>query len=143
MKHEWKNYGDVSPWHGQLWLRVGGEDWAECVEIIGPGDFECLADNQIMIEFGSVFISPQWADWQSALECVGFEFNGPPEFMTLAMSFHAYRGQEYDTYQPRQIVQFGAKPEIESMPSWVDPLKADIVLHGNTKPENYIAGILI
>jgi len=130
--NEWTNFGDISPWHGQLWVKNAHvdntDDFAECIEIIGPG-YLGLSDNQLMIVHGSIYMpidDPERV--KSALDCTG-DTPSMANWITLMLAFHAYYGIEPDAYFPQEIVQIG-KSE--------GGLTADVILHGNAKIENYL-----
>lgn len=89
------NFGDMSAQHGQFWIARGGDDYAECVEIIAGSDIG-LAENQYRIEKGSIYFSPD--NWDAALSVVGFDKIGPPEYLEIAYAFNAYMGFERDTW---------------------------------------------
>ena len=128
---QFKNFGDVSPEHGQTWLAYGDTDYANCVEVMSGADIG-LADNQYRIESGSIYFSP--SHWDSALDVIGCDRIGPPTYDEVALAFHAFAG--FDEYWFRVIVQIGAKPD-----DWTarqDAPKADTVLHGNTKISRYL-----
>lgn len=139
MESDWQNLGDVNPEHGQLWIKPGGDDYAEYVETIGPGDLESLGDNQLLILRGSIYFSPD--HWQAALECCD-ALNGragPPDYLDVARAFHAYHGGDLDTWGGETVVQVGRAPgDAGSWRHHVEPRAADVVLHGNAKIARYI-----
>lgn len=134
MCNEWRNYGDVSPEHGQTWIRYGDYDYAECVEILSGSDIG-LADNQYMIERGSIYFSPD--RWDDAMSCCDTGIYGPPEFADIAYAFHAYQGMERDTWGGFAIVQIG-----KTVDDWTAQGTTcdspDIVLHGNASIARYL-----
>jgi hypothetical protein len=140
MKHHintWTNFGDVSPWHGQLWINNAcvdnDSDFAEVVEIIGPSDLESLAYNQLLIIQGSIYMPLDDRDKvKSALDIVG-KTPSLATWIDLALAFHAYHG--IDQYQ-QEVVQIGSKLDLKGMWGFVE--ESDIVLHGNAKIENYL-----
>ena len=129
----YRNFGDSSIWHNQIWVKYGGDDYAECVETIGNSDLENLADNQLRIEVGSIYFSPR--NWDSALGCCGVDRIGPPEYFEVAYAFKAYQGVDSDWVE---VVQFGKKPVVDFMryPWNVEP--ANTILHGNKSAVKYL-----
>jgi hypothetical protein len=131
----YQNFGDVSPQHGQTWISPeGGDDCAPVVEINSGSDIG-LADNQYMIERGSIYFFPN--NWNNALACCGIDRIGPPEFLEIAYGFKAYQGFDRDTWGGFEIVQIGRKPDdwTASGTTCTDP---DKVLHGNTSIRRYL-----
>ena len=140
---EWTNFGDVSPWHGQLWIKNAfvdsTEDFAECVQTIGPGVLECLADNQLLIEVGSIYMPlHDKAKVKSALDVIG-KTPSLATWIDLALAFHAYWGMERDSWNGATVLQIGTELDTTCLRSGVDPMESDIVLHGNNKLQNYLA----
>ena len=141
MTNGWVSYGDISPWHGQLWIKAPeseDQDFAECVEIIGPGDFEILAENQVMIVRGSIYMpldDPK--RMKAALDCAGSDIE-TASWIEKAYACNAYHGIDPDTYGGKAIVQIGAKPGDVLSRRAIEPETPDITLHGNAKLENYI-----
>ena len=131
---EYENFGDVSPQHGQTWIRYGGDDYADCVEILSGSDVG-LADNQYMIRRGSVYFSP-WA-WDSAMSCCDTGIYGPPTYADIAYAFNAYQGIDLDTWGGFEIVQIGAKPD-DFCARGTTCDSPDKILHGNTCIEKYL-----
>jgi hypothetical protein len=138
---EWTNFGDISPWHGQLWIKNAfvdnTDDFAEVVEIIGPYDLESLAYNQLMIIQGSIYIPlHDEAKVESALDVIG-KTPSLATWIDLALAFHAYAGVEYDF---EEVVQVGANLDLKRRQELYNGSanEADIILHGNTKIENYL-----
>lgn len=134
MPTEYENFGDVSPQHGQTWIRYGGDDYADVVEILSGSDAG-LADNQYMIRQGSIYFSPQ--NWDSAMACCDTGIYGPPTYADIAYAFNAYQGFDLDTYGGFEIVQVGSKPD-DWTASGTTCESPDVVLHGNASIENYI-----
>lgn len=134
MESAWTNYGDVSPQHGQTWIRRGGDDYADCVTILSGSDIG-LADNQYMIERGSIYFSPD--NWNSALDCCDSGIYGPPEYLDVAYAFQAYQGIERDTFDGFAIVQVG-----KTLDDWTargaSCEEPDCVLHGNASISRYL-----
>lgn len=133
--NDWTNFGDVSPWHGQLWIRDAfvdsTDDFAEVIEIIGPGSFQGLADNQILIVRGSIYIPiDDKAKVANALDCIG-KTHSLATWIDLALAFRAYHGIDPDIYCPQEVVQVGAIDTGEGLP-------ADVVLHGNASIKSYL-----
>lgn len=128
------NFGDISPDHGQTWIAPGGDDYADCVEIISGSDIS-LADNQYMIQSGSIHFSP--SNWNAALKTVGFDVIGPPEYLEIAYAFNTYQGYDRDLWHGFEIVQIGkiADDWCASGTTCDDP---DKVLHGNASICKYL-----
>lgn len=129
------NFGDISPEHGQVWIANDGDtDFAPVVEILSGSDIG-LADNQYRIERGSIYFSPR--DWDAALATIGFDMIGPPDFLTVALAFHAYGGFDRDTFGGFEIVQVGKRPDdwTASGTTCEDP---DTILHGNASIARYL-----
>ena len=131
---DWTNFGDVSPYHGQLWIkdaRVDNDsDFAECVEIINASEFGG-ADNVYMITRGSIYIPDDKTKRKSALDCI----DKTPSLATwidLALAFHAYHGVEPDTWGGITNVQIGKAKEARNT------ISIDVVLHGNASIRRYI-----
>jgi hypothetical protein len=134
MLNDYENFGDVSPQHGQTWIRFGGDDYADVVEILSGSDAG-LADNQFMVRRGSVYFSPQ--NWDSAMSCCDTGIYGPPTYAHIAYAFYAYEGFDQDSYGGFEIVQVGSKPDdFCAMGTTCD--SPDTVLHGNASIEKYI-----
>ena len=130
------NFGDVSPEHGQIWIaNEGDSDFAPVVEILSGSDIG-LADNQYMIQRGSIYFSPD--NWNAALACLGVDRIGPPEFLEIAYAFNAYQGFDRDTYGGFEIVQVG-----KTLDDWTARgttcTEPDRVLHGNASIKRYLA----
>ena len=132
---QYENFGDVSPEHGQTWIRYGGNDYADCVTIISGSDIG-IADNQYMIEAGSIYLSPD--NWDSALSCCDTGIYGPPEYHQVAYAFFAYMGMDRDIYGGFEIVQVGAKPD-DWTARGTTCEEPDTVLHGNASIEKYLS----
>lgn len=129
------NYGDVSPEHGQEWIAYGGDDYAEIVTIRSGSDLQ-LADNQYMIERGTIYFSPN--NWDSALSIYGFnEQVGPPEYWQVAVAFNAYQGFDRDCWRGFEIVQVGKHPD-DWTASGTTCENPDVTLHGNASIEIYL-----
>ena len=135
MLESWINFGDVSPDYGQTWIRYGGDDSADCVTIVSGSDVG-LADNQYMVERGSIYFSP--ANWNAALACCDSGIYGPPTYDEIAYAFHAYQGMDRDVWGGFAIVQIGARPD-----DWTARGSTcespDVVLHGNASIRRYLA----
>ena len=137
---EWTNFGDVSPWHGQIWIKNAfadsTEDFAECVQTIGSMEIECLADNQLLIEVGSIYMPlHDSAKVKSALDVIG-KTPSLATWIDLALAFHAYSGIEVD-YQ--HVIQIGKELDTTCQRIGADTTDSDIVLHGNAKIKNYLS----
>lgn len=128
------NFGDISPDHGQTWIAFGGDDYAVCVEIISGSDIS-LADNQYLIKRGSIYFSPH--NWNAALEAVGFDIIGPPEYLEIAYAFNVYHGYDRDHWGGFEIVQIG-KIVNDWCASGTACAEPDKVLHGNTSISRYL-----
>ena len=134
MLDSFENFGDVSPSYGQTWIRYGGADYAECVTIIAGSDVG-LADNQYMIERGSIYFSP--VNWDSALSCCDSGIYGPPTYAEVAYAFNACQGMDRDTFGGFAIVQIGKKPDDWTARGTTCDTP-DIVLHGNASIKKYL-----
>ena len=141
---EWTNFGDVSPWHGQIWIKnppvesayIPLEDFAECVQTIGSMEIECLADNQLLIEVGSIYIPlHDKSKVESALDIIG-KTPSLATWIDLALAFHAYSGVEVD-YQ--HVIQIGKGLDTTCQRIGAGTMDSDIVLHGNAKIKNYLS----
>lgn len=132
---DWKNFGDVSPEHGQVWLKKGDDDYAEVVVIYGGSDVG-LADNQYMIETGTVFIDHDKDE--EVLECAGWD-NYEDDFLSLAYCHYLHSGMDWvwqNNYP--QFVQVGK--ELDDYTACGTTCEApDVVLHGNASISKYIA----
>ena len=130
----WRNFGDVSPGYGQTWIAPGGDDYARIVSVLSGSEIG-LADNQYVIERGSIYFSPQ--EWNSALDCCGMDIIGPPEYAEIAYAFNAYMGFDRDIWGGFQIVQVGKKPDYWTAAGTTceDP---DVILHGNANISRYL-----
>lgn len=133
---DYVNFGDVSVNHGQVWIKDDGDDDFARVVTIHSGSDVGLADNQYMIECGSIYFDPN--NWISALSGCGQESRiGPPEFLEIAYGFYCYRGFDRDTFGGFEIVQIG-----KTLDDWTargtscdDP---DKILHGNASIDKYL-----
>jgi hypothetical protein len=140
MNNGWTNYGDVNPWHGQLWIKDAyadsTEDSAECVEIISPCDFEALADNQLLIMTGSLYIPLHDTEaMKQRLDVIG-KTPSLANWVDYALASHAYGGIEKDS---ETVAQFSKEVgDSGSYRHYVDPMESDIVLHGNKTALAYI-----
>jgi len=139
--NEWTNFGDVSPEHGQLWIKDAtvdsDQDFAECVEVHAGRDVG-LAENQYMVRRGSIYMPiDDRKKVESALDVIGCT----PSLATWidkALAFHAYHGVDMDTFGGFEIVQVGKT---------IDDLNAsgttcddpDVILHGNASIGKYLA----
>ena len=137
---EWTNFGDLSPWHGQLWIKNAfvdsTEEFAECVQIIGSSELECLADNQLLIEVGSIYMPlHDSAKVKSALDVIG-KTTSLADWIDFALAFHAYWGIERDC---ATVLQIGKRLDTTCQCIGADTMDSDIVLHGNNKLQNYLA----
>ena len=128
MNNQWVNMGDVSPEHGQLWIKYGGEDYAECVEVLTDNVLN-LGSNQYMINRGTIYFNS--STWNNAMQCFDSGIYGPPEYLEVAYMFNAYSGMELDSYDGSEIIQVGKDSDCEDS-------NPDIVLHGNTSISKYI-----
>jgi len=132
--NQWENFGDVSPQHGQTWIRYGGEDYAEIVQVLCGSDVG-LAENQYLIGTGDIYFSAE--NWDSALDCVGFDTYGPPPYSEAAYAFNAYQGFDQDIWVGFEIVQVGKQADdFCAMDSTCDD--PDVVLHGNASFAKYL-----
>lgn len=130
----WTNFGDISPYHGQLWINNAtvdnDSDYAECVEIINCREHDG-PENCYRITCGTIYIPDDKTKRESALGVIG-ETPSLATWIDLALAFHAHAGVEADTYGGITIVQFGKTQDSRET---VDP---DLVLHGNCKVSKYI-----
>lgn len=127
---QWVNVGDISPWHGQLWIKDEGpdQDYAECVEVISPADLESLADNQLLVTIGSVYM-PDY-DKDSRLSIIG-KTPSLATWLDYAIACIAYSGIDPNIYNGQIVVQHGRTVYEYSE-------KPDIVLHGNSDMQRHI-----
>lgn len=131
---EFENFGDVSPEYGQTWIRHGGDDYAECVEIWSGSDIG-LADNQYQIRKGSIYFDPR--NWDAAMSCCDTGIYGPPTYADIAYAFNAYCGMEMDSWGGFEIVQIGKNPDDWTARGTTCD-EPDTVLHGNASIEKYL-----
>lgn len=139
--NDWTNFGDVSPEHGQVWIRDAtvdsDQDFAECVEIIAGRDVG-LADNQYMIWRGSIYIPLHDSErMTAALECIG-KTPSLATWIDKAMAFHAYAGMDQDTFGGFEIVQVGKRLD-DWTAAGTTCTEPDKVLHGNASIMKYLA----
>lgn len=137
MNTQFINMGDVSPAYGQIWIRYGGEDYAEAVEIQNASETGDASDNVWIIRKGSIYFSPR--NWDAALSCCDSGIYGPPEYLDVAYAFNAYQGMDLDTYGGFEIVQIGKRDSFGDETEYHRPDGADVVLHGNAKISRYLA----
>jgi hypothetical protein len=134
----WINFGDVSPWHGQLWINNAhpdnDDDFAEVVQIIGPSDLESLAYNQLMIVQGSIYIPLHDKERvRQALDCIGVDYDDAT-WIDIALAFDAYHGVDQNSIE---IVQIGKTADKQR--EYVETMQPDTVLAHNAKIENYLS----
>lgn len=133
--YDWTNHGDVSPEHGQLWLKAeSGDDFASVVEVLTGSEIG-LADNQYLIVSGSVYMGND-KTIESAIECTGYPEQEKREFLNVAESVVRYAGFDSDAMNPQTVVQVGKNPDPFTTP--YDPTEPDVVLHGNASIARYI-----
>ncbi len=139
MLNQYENFGDCSADHGQVWIKNdGGDDFAPVVEIMSGADIG-LADNQYMIQRGSIYFSPD--NWDMILGHLDWRSRdriGPPEFLEIAYGFYSYQGFDRDTFGGFEIVQVGrVLDDWTARGTTCD--NPDVILHGNASIEKYIA----
>ena len=133
MYHNWKNFGDMSPQHGQTWISGdSSDDFADVVSVLCGSDVG-LAENQYRLERGSIYLG---GDWESAMDCVGFDTIGPPEFLEIAYMVNAYRGYDRDHCGGFDIVQIGKT--LDDFTASGTTCDDATILHGNTSIAKYI-----
>lgn len=132
----YENFGDASIEYGQVWISSdGGDDYAPIVTVLSGSDIG-LADNQYLIERGSIYFSPD--NWNSALACLGDETIGPPQFLDIAFAFYCYQGFDRDYWRGSEVVQVGKNPDDWTARGTTCD-EPDVVLHGNASIEKYLA----
>ncbi len=135
---DYVNFGDISIDHGQVWIKDDGDsDFAPVVEVSSGADIG-LADNQYMIECGSIYFSPDnWNMMLGYLAWVSADRIGPPEFLDMANAYYGYSGFDRDTWGGFRIVQVG-----KTLDDWTASGTScdapDTILHGNASIEKYL-----
>lgn len=137
--NNWSNFGDMSPEHGQTWIKNtypdSTQDFAECVEVISGSDVG-LADNQYLIQRGSIYMP---LDDKDKVESALGVIDKTPSLATWidkALAFHAYHGMDLDTFGGFEVVQVG-----KTLDDWTangTTHESDTLLHGNASIEKYI-----
>lgn len=133
---EWQNFGDVSPQYGQVWLRYGGDNWAEVVELRNAEETGDASDNVWVIRRGSIYFSP--CDWDSALSCCDTGTYGPPTYAEVAYAFFSYHGIDVYPVGGFQIVQIGKRDSFGDETHYQREDTEDVILHGNANIGNYL-----
>ena len=135
MKHEWENFGDYSPQYGQIWIRYGGEDYADAVELRNAGETGEGSDNVWIISRGSIYFAPR--NWDQALSCCDTGIYGPPEWSQVAYAFYAYAGLDLD-FLGNEVVQIGKRDSFGDEVVIRSLDCPDVVLHGNASISKYL-----
>lgn len=133
---DWTNFGDISPEHGQLWVKGAHvdntEDFAEVVEIRCATDFGG-PDNVYIICGGSIYIPlDDETKMESALDCICVS-PSQATWIDKMLGCEAYSGIDTDSMQ---IVSVGKVTDTDAMPhGW----EVETQLHGNRSISKWLA----